>query len=80
MLLDMDAMTVFHCDADSAAEAYVMNRMPAEEGNQFKAHLKRFARCRLAVARTGRFVRAIRAAYEQAGADPKLQVPSAVSA
>jgi anti-sigma factor RsiW len=80
MLLDMDAMTAFHCDADSAAEAYVMNRMPTEERSRFKLHLKRCACCRLKVARIGGFIRAIRAAYGQAGADPQPQAASAVSA
>jgi hypothetical protein len=53
MLRDMEAMTAFHCDADSAAEAYVMNRIPTKERNRFNLHLKRCAYCRLEVARTG---------------------------
>jgi anti-sigma factor RsiW len=81
MLLDMDAMTAFHCDADSFAESYVMNRMPAEERNQFTIHLKRCALCRLQVARTRSYIRAIRAAFAEAGgADPKArQAVQAVS-
>jgi hypothetical protein len=73
-------MTAFHCDAGSAAEAYVMNRMPTKERNRFKLHLKRCACCRLEVARTGGFIRAVRAAYGQAGADPRLQASAAILA
>jgi hypothetical protein len=73
-------MTAFHFDVDSAAEAYVMNRMSAKERNRFKLHLKRCACCRLEVARTGGFIRAISAGYGQAGADPQPQAASAVSA
>jgi anti-sigma factor RsiW len=80
MLLDIDAMTAFHCDADSAAEAYVMNRMPTKERNRFKLHLKRCACCRLEVAGTAELMRAIRAAYGQVGAELKPQAASAMSA
>jgi anti-sigma-K factor RskA len=77
----MDAMTAFHCDADSVAESYVMNQMTAEERNQFAIHLKRCALCRLQVARTRSWIRAIGAAYEETGGvDPKArQAVQAVS-